>query len=652
MAMDKHLERLIKYIRREEVVLFIGSGFSLKAGAPRVYDIIDAICKEAGADFAKEYRNQPLRKVSEAFVEQCNSRNDLISLLGKLFQFNVGDTTDQSLLRCIPHFNTIYTSNYDTLLENAYPENERTVITSNAGCSYASEKRVHIYKIHGDITTLNNPDGIIITDSDYRHYFDSNNNFKLIWESLKQSFVDKHVLFIGYSLEDDNVLDIIKDVQDCIGQNMKCAYLVAPNLAPIKRQQLTAKQVTYIDSDANNLLNIILASIKDSITDDVKHKIVSRETYDRFCEINASIFTTIRPTEDGNVIERVDVKAGQKRDEKINFSVPVEKKDGILNLSYNDKIRIQGTGLDVPAIKILSDDMTEFNHLINGIRFGDKTDISYLYITPTVDKKNIKFKVPAIGFVGTAIMVRYNAKGAFHLDIETPICFIKMSFRGLDIEKDDIQTTIESKETYENNDDALRWVECLLALSHEGQTANIDGIELKVRHTDSQAISRYEKARSYYKLIRQIESETDVSFESYNQYSEENYLNAFYVYLLLSGRNSRLEQDDYPKLSLTVDTRVEDCKPISEFKNRSVLLWGSEKGDVFLNGRTFNIPYVIYGFMDCKATSINAIDEYNYQLVIENAEKSIMVWCSTEPISLEDNKLKIASCQKQLITIG
>lgn len=649
--MDRHLERLIKYIRKEEVVLFIGAGFSIKAGAPRVQNIIDAICEEGGNEFAKEYHDKSLRTVSEAFVNHCCSRNDLISLLGKLFQYNVGDTTDQSLLRCIPHFSTIYTTNYDTLLEYAYPSDERIVITSNAGCSYVSDDLVRIYKIHGDITTLNNPDGIIITDSDYKHYFDQDNNFKLIWEALKHSFVEKHILFVGYSLEDDNVLEIIKYVRDCIGDSMKGMFLVAPNLSTAKKERLIANNVTYIDSDANSLLNTILSSIKDTIADDVKHKSVSRETYDKFCKINASIFTTIRSTESGNIIEKVDVKEGQKRDEKINFTIPIDKKDDILHLSYKDTIRIPGTKLDIPAIKIPSDEMTDFSHIINGIRFSGKTDISYLWIAPTVDKKTIKFKVPSIGFVETALLVRYKANGTFHIDIETPICIIKMEFDNPENGKDDIHTTIESKESYNNNNDALKWIECLLALSHEGQIAIIDGIELKVRHTDPQAISRYEKARGYYKLISQIESETVVSFESYNQYSDENYRNALYVYLLLSGQSFKIEQNVYPRFEMDFDTRVKDHKPISEFKKRSVMLWCTQKGDISLNNQSFNIPYVIYGFMDCKATSITAIDKFNYHVIMENAEKNYMIWCTYKTPSQEGNTLKIASSQKHIITI-
>ena len=86
--MDKDLERLIKYIRKEEVALFIGSGFSIKAGAPSVWDIINAILEEGGQSFKDdltESDRKQLRLVSEAFVNECDGRNDLMTLLKNLF---------------------------------------------------------------------------------------------------------------------------------------------------------------------------------------------------------------------------------------------------------------------------------------------------------------------------------------------------------------------------------------------------------------------------------------------------------------------------------------------------------------------------------------------------------------------------------------
>ena len=158
MTMDKDLERLIKYIRKEDVALFIGSGFSFKAGAPHVCDIIEAILKEGGDDFSRDNKGKNLRDVTESFVKHCDGRNDLITLLNKLFCFEHRDNSDQILLTKIPHIKTIFTTNYDTLLEDAYNQSERVVITSNEGSSYYDERKVNIYKVHGDITTLNAPD--------------------------------------------------------------------------------------------------------------------------------------------------------------------------------------------------------------------------------------------------------------------------------------------------------------------------------------------------------------------------------------------------------------------------------------------------------------------------------------------------------------
>lgn len=651
--MDTNTERLIKYIRKEDVVLFIGSGFSLKAGAPSVQNIINTILEEGGDTFAKDNLGKPLIDVSEAFVEQCNSRNDLISLLGKLFQFTVGDTKDQSLLRNIPHFRTIFTTNYDTLLEASFPENERSVITSNAGCSYACDKRIRIYKIHGDITTLNNPDGIIITNSDYKHYFNPGKNYDLIWNLLKQTFVEKHVLFIGYSLEDDNILEIIKNVRKCIRDNMKDTFLVAPNMSTSRRNQLKANKISYIDSYANDLLNDILSSIKDNIVDDFKHRKVSKETFDRFCEIN-DIQTTIRTTDNENLIEKVYVRNGQKKDEKIVLTVPAEVNDDLLHLSFNDMFRIPGTSLKLPAIKIASDKMIDFSYSINGIRFNSKSDISSLCIAPSYDNKTVKFKVPAINFVESVILVHYKVNRVIHMDIETPICFIKLVINNLNQDQVDFQTSIEYKESYKNNNDALKWIECLIALSHQGQIAFIDSIELTVRNTDPNSILQLEKVRDYYLLINKIESYPKNFFESYDQYSESNYLNALYLYLFLSGENYKIDQNGHPQLKLTIDTSVNEGKliNITELKDKNVILYSTPKGDITLNNKKFYIPYIIYGFMDCRATNITTIDDTNYDVVMENAEKNYMIWCTDTGPRQVESKLNIVNNQRKIITIG
>lgn len=426
--MDKDLERLIKYIRKEEVALFIGSGFSIKAGAPSVWDIIDAILEEGGQSFKDnltESDRKQLRLVSEAFVNECGGRNDLMTLLKNLFVFEPKDCSDQQTLTKIPHIKQIFTTNYDTLIEDAYPKSKCNIVTANEGCAYTDAHSTTIYKVHGDIATLNNSASIIITDSDYKNYF-KNKHFNLIWEELKQAFIKKHVVFIGYSLEDDNILDIIKTVRDCIGSSMKGMFLVAPHFSELKKNKLKANHVTYIDALAEEVLTTILASIKDNIADDVRHNNVSKETYDKFVDLNGNILTTLRKTEYGNEIDKLEVKQGQKRKDTISFTIPNEILSEINDSHFNDEMTVVGSSIKVPAYKIPAEKMINFSHHLNGIKFNGKDDISCLYIAPTIQRYETKFKIPSIKFTETVTIVKYGKNGVIYIDMETPICFIKI----------------------------------------------------------------------------------------------------------------------------------------------------------------------------------------------------------------------------------
>ena len=643
--MDKDLGRLIKYIRKEDVILFIGSGFSFKAGAPHVCDIIEAILKEGGKEFASENKGKSLKDVSESFVEFCDGRNDLISLLGKLFNFEIKDTSDQEILRKIPHFKTIFTTNYDTLLETAYPQAERVVITSNEGCSYADDRIVNIYKVHGDITTLNAPDGIIITESDYQNYFKTG-RYELIWETLKIAFSKKHILFIGYSLEDDNIIDIIKAVRSCIGKSMKGMFLVAPGLATPKIDQLRANHVTYIDAYADEVLSTVLASIKDNIVDDVRHNNVSKETFDKFVELNADLFSTIHKTEEGNVIQDIEVRKGRKREDTIQFTIPIELKETIDQNKFNDKITVIGSSIQIPAYRIGAEKMIKFSHYINGIRINSKEDISCLYLAPMIDKHESKMKIPSIKFAEPVIVVKYAHNNIVHIDMETPICFIKFEIHFGNNMIQNVSSRVQSKDTYTNNTEALKWIDALIAMSKKGNCIKIDGLDFTPSNTNKRAIAEYRKVKEYYSTIRDIENDTDVSFTKYNQYSESNYLNALYLYHYLTGKGFKRDVPKNACIKFVIDTRNENNMPIEKFETDSfVMIQCDPLGTIELNGQQFIIPYRTMVFMDCHADSITPLNEYEYEIVIQDAKNSYQTWCSDTQPKQEGNVLNFG-CKK------
>lgn len=637
--MANEVERLIRYIRKEDVAFFIGSGFSIKAGAPSVWKLIEALNKVVNTDLTKE-ASSTLRSITETFVEKYGDRQELLTILKDLFSFKPKDTSDQQMLVRIPHIHTIFTTNYDTLLEDAYPKEDREVITSNTGCAFTSNVPVHIYKVHGDINTLNDPDRIVITDSDYKEYF-TNKQFEFIWKELQNAFVKKHVVFIGYSLEDDNILEIIKTVRDCIGQNMKQPFVIAPEFNDDKKARLKANRINCIDSKAEYILEEILASLNDNIVSDFRQKKVSKETYDRFCEINAGLYSTTTNKGKENSIDDIHVKEGKERQDNINLKLPFDMREFIDQGRFNERLKITGTNVYVPAFGLMASEIQEFEHRINGVRLSTKDDISKLFIVPLFKQKTVRLKMPSIGFVEQVMSYRYTENHNVHIDIETPIYTFKMSITQHESNKCTLNFDVDFHDRYKSNEEAIKWIEMLIGL-YSHKELKIDGFGITAEKMET-AVAEFNLYKEFYQTIKSIECETEVDFDYYNNYTKENLLYAKYILHYYNGTGFSTEFHN-ACIRFTIDTRSETNMSIDEFKNKRLVMIDSKPlGEIKLNGQTFIIPYINIVFGDCSVKKVTAIDEYLYEIVMENQETIYVTWCSDEQPEQENNMLYLSN---------
>ena len=120
-----NFQHIIELIRKGDVILFVGAGFSIAAGAPSGKELCDTIYQalpdniQKGEHIQTEYT---LQNLSETY-ELHNGREALIDLLQKSFIFTPKDISDQKQLVCIPQFKHIITTNYDSLIEDAYENN-------------------------------------------------------------------------------------------------------------------------------------------------------------------------------------------------------------------------------------------------------------------------------------------------------------------------------------------------------------------------------------------------------------------------------------------------------------------------------------------------------------------------------------------------
>lgn len=104
-------KELIDSIRKEQVTLFLGSGFSRKAGAPMANAIVTSLKESMPVDIKDDFRDEThLDLISEEY-EQIYGRESLINKLEEIFKFMPTDTSDHTCLTKIPHIRHISSAN-------------------------------------------------------------------------------------------------------------------------------------------------------------------------------------------------------------------------------------------------------------------------------------------------------------------------------------------------------------------------------------------------------------------------------------------------------------------------------------------------------------------------------------------------------------
>ncbi|MEB2277410.1 SIR2 family protein [Bacillus sp. ILBB4] len=110
----------------------------------------------------------------------------------------------------------ILTTNYDTLIEDAYNKISKYGVKTYIGQKGFFQQTVgyaELYKLHG---CASDPNSIIIGEDDY-HKFDENS--VLISAKIISLLLNSPIIFLGYSLTDRNVRKIIKDFSSSLSED-------------------------------------------------------------------------------------------------------------------------------------------------------------------------------------------------------------------------------------------------------------------------------------------------------------------------------------------------------------------------------------------------------------------------------------------------
>ena len=375
-------ESLFQSISKGEVVLWAGAGLSLYAGLPSGARLREILYEDLTPLEKEEVRkNSDLSHLADEICKLKGNRNYIIKVLTSTFTKDFSSTETHKIISKIPHFRNIITTNYDRLFENVYG-NKLNLIFSDSHTPYIDDKKVNLFKIHGD---LSDPDSIIITKSDYNRFFENDTEQNTIWNIIKGIVATKSILFIGYNLEDSNVEVIFNKIKNKTGKNGKECYFVAPNIPPIKSVNLEKANIHPISLTGEKFFEELIEYLKKNIKKDFENKNISSDVYSEFIgNFNLKSEIEVDSSIGKNIVKNLTGIEG--KDTKIEMTFSVSKSFDEINNKVNDLISIGDISEEMTIDKEM---LSGFNLDINGISYRNIDDIKSIKfaLLPCFDKK-------------------------------------------------------------------------------------------------------------------------------------------------------------------------------------------------------------------------------------------------------------------------
>jgi hypothetical protein len=232
-------EEYLKALEQGSAAIFAGAGLSQPSG------FVD--WKELMRDIAEELRlsvdeESDLISIAQFHVNKFGSRAKINSLLIEEFTKEARLTENHKLIADLP-IDTVWTTNYDTLIEDAFSSAGKRVDKKTTKANLAQTKLnrdVVVFKMHGDI---DQPQDAVLTKDDYENYDESRQLFST---KLQGDLISRTFLFLGFSFTDPNIEYILSRIRTLIGQqNQRQHFCIMKRIVKPKGRDKAVARYEY-----------------------------------------------------------------------------------------------------------------------------------------------------------------------------------------------------------------------------------------------------------------------------------------------------------------------------------------------------------------------------------------------------------------------
>lgn len=212
VEVEQFITSFSKSIALGKASIFIGSGLSREANYAGWSDILKDCAAEIGLNVNSE---KDLITLAEYYINS-RQRTKINDTIKEFFNDEKGLPQDTHKIIASLPISSIWTTNYDSLIERALSSSEKsfTVLTDDKSyINIDSRAMVTIHKIHG---TYSSPDKCIITRTDYERF---SQNHDIVLSELKSEMCSKSFLFLGYSFSDTDIQHIFTNIRLIYSKN-------------------------------------------------------------------------------------------------------------------------------------------------------------------------------------------------------------------------------------------------------------------------------------------------------------------------------------------------------------------------------------------------------------------------------------------------